>query len=369
MSDLKDQKDPYAKAGVDTARSVLALTGLLKRLKQTHELRTGLRGSVALESGYFATVLDLGQKQGLALSTDGVGTKILLAEMMDKYDTVGIDCIAMNVNDLLCVGAEPIALLDYLAVQQADERLLSELGKGLLEGARQANISIPGGELAQVKDMLKGEREGYAFDLVGTAVGLVDMDRLIIGQNIADGDALIGFASSGLHSNGFSLARRVLLDEAGFKLDQVIDELGKPLGEVLLEPTRIYVPQIMAMLKTQLKIKGMAHITGDGLFNLTRFKKEVGFFIDFMPDAPPIFNLIQKCGKISQAEMYKVFNMGIGFCIIVPYEQARLAVSLGQELGVEAFVMGSAVEDKQRKIVVYPHKLVGRGGNFVKLAM
>jgi phosphoribosylformylglycinamidine cyclo-ligase len=351
---------------VDTGQSQTALAGLLKWVSQSVELRQGI-GSVALEAGYFASVLRLGENMGLALSTDGVGTKILIAQMLGKYDTVGIDCVAMNVNDILCVGAEPIGMLNYLAVQKADPHLLEELGKGLLEGARQARVPIPGGELAQLREMISARREGYGFDLVGMAVGLVPLDRIIIGQDIAEGDALVGLASSGLHSNGFTLARRVLLDEAGFKVDRPVEELGKPLGEALLEPTRIYVPQVMALLQSGLNVKALIHITGDGLFNLNRVKKEVGYFIDFLPDPPPIFSLIQECGKVSQEEMFRVFNMGIGFCLVVPDSQALLAVGLAKELGVDAFRLGYVVEDEERKIVLQPKSLVGRAGCFQRL--
>ncbi len=363
----KNPQDIYAQAGVDTDESQTALAGLLKWVKQSYDFRRGI-GAVALESGYFASVLDLGGT-GLALSTDGVGTKLLIAQMIEKYDTIGIDCVAMNVNDILCVGAEPISMLNYLAVQQADPKLLEELGKGLLEGARQARISIPGGELAQLREIIKAEREGYGFDLAGTAVGLVPMDKIIIGQHIAEGDALIGLASSGLHSNGFTLARRVLLDEAGLKVDKVVAELGKPLGEALLEPTRIYVSEVLDLLRSNFDIKAMAHITGDGLFNLTRVKKAVGYFIDFLPEPPPIFKLIQECGKLSDAEMYRVFNMGVGFCLIVPDDQALLTVAMAKELGVEAFRLGYVVEDAERKIVVQPKSLVGRNGSFMKIPM
>jgi phosphoribosylformylglycinamidine cyclo-ligase len=362
----KNPQDLYAESGVDTDQSQSALAGLLKWVNQSLEFRQGI-GSVALESGHFANVINMGGKMGLALSTDGVGTKILIAQMMEKYDTVGIDCVAMNVNDILCVGAEPIAMLDYLAVQYADATLLEELGKGLLEGARQARISIPGGELAQLREMIDGERAGYGFDLVGMAVGMVPLDKVIVGQHIAAGDALIGLASSGLHSNGFTLARHVLLDKAKFKVHKVVEELGKPLGEVLLEPTRIYVSLVLDLLQSGLDIKAMAHITGDGLFNLTRVKKEVGYFIDFLPDTPPIFTLIQECGKLGAEEMFKVFNMGTGFCLIVPDDQALLAVTLAKELGMEAYRMGYVVEDPERKIIVQPKSLVGRNGCFMKL--
>src|SRR5512134_4042712 len=194
----------YSSAGVNTVKEEAALAGLLTWVGKT--LAFG-RHRPALDFGYFASVLDLGNGTGLALSTDGVGTKLLVAEMLDRYDTVGIDCVAMNVNDLLCIGAEPLAMLDYIAVQEADPQMLEAIGKGLYEGARQANISIPGGEIAQVRELIQGVREGRGFDLAGACVGTVPMDRIIVGQDIRPGDVVIGLRSSGIHSNGLTLAR------------------------------------------------------------------------------------------------------------------------------------------------------------------
>jgi phosphoribosylformylglycinamidine cyclo-ligase len=219
-------------------REEAALAGLLRWVGRT--LAFGRHRS-ALDFGYFASVLDLGHGLGLALSTDGVGSKLLVAQMLDKYDTIGIDCVAMNVNDVLCVGAEPLCMLDYIAVQEADPDLLEQIGRGLYEGARQANICIPGGEIAQVREMIRGEREGRGFDLAGACVGLVPMDRILVGQAIQAGDAVIGVRSSGIHSNGLTLAREVFFKRAKVKPDTYMGELGRTIGEELLVPTRIYV--------------------------------------------------------------------------------------------------------------------------------
>jgi phosphoribosylformylglycinamidine cyclo-ligase len=283
--------------------------------------------------------------------------------MLDKYDTVGIDCIAMNVNDLLCVGAEPLAMLDYIAVQEADPAMLEAIGKGLYEGARQANISIPGGEIAQVRELIRGVREGRGFDLAGACVGIVPMDRIIIGQDIQPGDIVIGLRSSGIHSNGLTLAREVFFKRAGYPVDTHVPELGRTIGEELLEPTRIYVREVMELLRSGLDIRAMAHITSDGLLNLARVKAQVGYVLDMLPAPHPIFSLLQRLGRVSDEEMFQVYNMGIGFCLVVAAAQADQAMDALKGLGVEAYRLGRAVADPARKVFL-PNGLVGEGNSF-----
>jgi len=241
MSDLS-----YGQAGVDVAREEKALSGLVGWAKKTFALRKkGEPGSSVLDIGYFANVVEIAPNLGLAVSADGVGTKLLVAQLADKYDTVGIDLVAMHVNDLICLGAEPVSLLDYLAVEDPDPRLLSEVGKGLYAGCEQARITLPGGELAQIGSMLKGAVAGRAFDVAGFVVGLVALDRINTGKDVRAGDVVVGFHSSGLHSNGYSLARKALLEKGGLKVTDRPAELGgKSLGDVLLEPTKIYVKPI-----------------------------------------------------------------------------------------------------------------------------
>src|SRR3972149_8967416 len=196
-----------------------------------------------LDFGHFANVLPISESQGIALSTDGIGTKAIIAQMLDRYDTSGIDCVAMNANDILCVGAEPIAMVDYIAVETANARLLSEIAKGLAEGAELANIVVPGGEISQIEQIIKSARPGYGFDLVGTCIGTVDPRRLITGATIEPGDVIIGLASSGIHSNGLTLARKAFFESATLRPDSTLPGLARSLGEELLEPTRIYVPE------------------------------------------------------------------------------------------------------------------------------
>ncbi|MFQ6673026.1 MAG: phosphoribosylformylglycinamidine cyclo-ligase, partial [Candidatus Tectimicrobiota bacterium] len=302
----------YHDAGVTPADS---LGLLLKAIENVSEL--GAPQQLGL--GHFANVLQVEANLGIALTTDGVGTKILIAQMMDRYETIGIDCVAMNVNDLLCVGATPIAMVDYLAVEEPHERLLEEIGRGLAEGARRANINICGGELAQIKPMLQGVKPDWGFDLVGTGVGVVNLDAIISGEAIEHGDRILGLPSNGLHSNGYSLARKVLLERRGVDVDSYVPELGTSLGEELLKETCIYVDEVVALLQSAVVVNGLAHITGDGLGNLTRLATPMGFVIDQYPEEwiPPIFHLIRESGPVDLAEMFYVFNMGIGFCVIV----------------------------------------------------
>ena len=351
----------YAGAGVNTVKEEAALAGLLKWVGKTLEF--GSRRS-ALDFGYFASVLDLGNGQGLALSTDGVGTKLLVAQMMDKYDTIGIDCVAMNVNDVLCVGAEPLCMLDYVAVQEADPSFLEQIGKGLHEGARQANISIPGGEIAQVRELITGARQGRGFDLAGACVGLVPMNRILIGQAIQPGDVVIGLRSSGIHSNGLTLAREVFFKKAGYRPDACVAELGRTLGEELLEPTRIYVREVLDLLRAGLDIKALIHITSDGFLNLARVQAKVGYAIDWLPEPQPIFRLLQQIGGVSDEEMFCVYNMGTGFCLVVAPAHADRVLEALNRSGLEAYRLGHAVHDPDRKVHLVPKGLVGEGSGF-----
>ncbi len=355
----------YRQAGVDTARVTSALTDLTALVRKTFTYRKEI-GRVILPLGYFANVIALGKNLGLAISTDGVGTKILVAQMLGKFDTIGVDCVAMNVNDLLCVGAEPLALVDYLAVQAPNRRLLREMGKGLQEGARQARITIPGGEIAQLGEIIRGVHGDDGFDLVGTCVGTVPLDRIIIGQHIKPKDVILGLRSSGIHSNGLTLARDVLFHRQRLRPTQHIPELGRTIGQELLEPTRIYVREIIAMLKAGLHVKALIHITGDGLLNLSRVAARVGFVIDFWPDPHPIFGVIQQMGRVATEEMFRVFNMGIGFCVVLPNDRAQIAraISIAKKHGAECYRLGQAIRDVERKIFVKPYRLVGKGDGF-----
>ena len=304
----------YQGSGVTSLDQRPGFKALLGQLKQTFAFRPDT-GRSLLNFGCYASILDIGTPQAIAISTDGIGTKAIVAQLMDKYDTVGIDCVAMNVNDVLCVGAEPIAMLDYIAVEIADDRLLEEIGKGLLEGARQANISIPGGEISQIREIIRSERPGHGFDLVGTCVGLVDKESIIAGAAVAPGDVIVGLASSGIHSNGLTLARKVL---------------GEEHPELTI-PTTIYYSRLE---KTRELVKGRMHITG-GAF--TKLKKlSAGFELDLTGlRIPGIF--YELYNKINDSSvMLKTFNCGAGFVEIVSpgfesrYRKVSDAVLIGK---------------------------------------
>jgi phosphoribosylformylglycinamidine cyclo-ligase len=261
-------------------------------------------------------VVRLDDRTGIALSTDGVGTKLVLAEQLGRWDTIGIDCVAMNVNDVVCVGAEPLAMVDYLAVDQANSEIAGAIGVGLARGAELAGIEIVGGELAQLGELING------LDLAGACFGTVQLDSLVIGAAIEPGDPVIGLPSSGLHSNGYTLARSALAD---IPLDD--DRLGRPLGDILLEPTEIYVKPIVDLLRSDVDVRGLAHITSGGLNNLLRLEAEVGYEIGDPLPVPPVFELIQELGEVSDEEMHEVFNMGCGFCVVVAASDEDFAVA------------------------------------------
>jgi len=315
--------DAYASAGVDVGRSdaaVDAIVGVLRTIELGRPSRSVLRG------GHYASVLRLTDTLGLALTTDGVGSKLVVAEQAGRLDTVGIDCVAMNVNDLVCVGAEPIAMLDYLAVEDADPERLERIARGLKTGAEAAGVEVPGGELAVLPELIRGHPSPGGFDLCGAAVGTVALDAIVTGERIAPGDALVGLPSTGLHSNGYTLARRAL---AGLALDERPDELGgATVADALLEPTAIYVRAVLELLRSEVPVHGLAHITGGGLTNLHRLHPGVGFAVDAPLPVPGVFGLVQRLGDVAPAEMWRVFNMGCGFVAVVPDEAADVAVAL-----------------------------------------
>jgi phosphoribosylformylglycinamidine cyclo-ligase len=321
LNGLVADRGAYAEAGVDAPGAHGALAGLVSVLKG---IDTGKPSRSVLQSGHYAAVLRLDDRTGLALCTDGVGSKVIVAEQAGRYDTVGIDCVAMNVNDVICVGAEPIALVDYIAVEDAQPEMLRQIAVGLREGAEQAGVEIPGGELAQLPELIKGHPSPNGFDLCASCVGLVALDRVVTGASIEPGDALIGIPSSGVHSNGFTLARKVLTD-----LREAPPELGgRTVADALLEPTVIYVRAVLELLASHVDVRGLAHITGDGLLNLTRLEAPVGYRIGSPLPVPPVFRLIAERGKVEDAELWEVFNMGCGFCVVVPQPDVEATVEL-----------------------------------------
>ncbi len=318
--------EAYAAAGVDTDeadRGVAAIVGQLKGAVPDGGSR------VVPLPGHYASVLKIAPGLGLAMATDGVGSKLVVAEQTGRIETVGIDCVAMNVNDLVCVGAEPIAMVDYIAVEQSDPERLGAIAAGIAEGARQANIEVPGGEVAVLPELINGHPSPGGFDLCGAAVGTVALDQIITGDLIAPGNALVGVPSSGLHSNGYTLARRAILEQGGLSYDDTPEELGgASVADALLEPTLIYVRAAIALIESEVDVHGLAHITGGGVANLLRLGKNIGYAIDAPLPVPGIFPLVQRLGSVTEREMWEVFNMGCGFVAIVPEEQAERAAEI-----------------------------------------
>jgi phosphoribosylformylglycinamidine cyclo-ligase len=346
-------EDLYSKAGVDSKNEGKVMDGLLSWINKTFAFRESV-GKAILPIGFFANIIDTGMGLGIALSTDGVGSKTLLAEKVKKYDTIGIDCIAMNVNDILCVGAEPISFMDYIAVDKIRNEIISEIAKGLYEGAKLAKVNIPGGEIAQVKEILH-EGEG-SFDIIGTALGFVKIDKIITGQNLIEGDIIIGLKSSGIHSNGLTLARKVLLNENC--KDDIIYEL--------LKPTKIYVNEVMSLMQ-KINIKGLANITGEGLLNILRLDSNVRYIIDDLPEVPEIFRLIKEKGNVSTEEMFKDFNMGVGFCLVISKEDEIKAFKILDEIGSDYKKIGFIKQALKPEILIENEKLFSSGGAFVKV--
>ncbi len=310
----------YKNSGVDIDEKEEAIKQLLS------SIMTKRKGTIGRPmGGHYAGLIEFGD-YALVLCTDGVGTKVKIAEALKKYDTIGIDCIAMNVNDALCVGAEPLAFVDYLAMEDPDPKITKEIGKGLEKGAKQSNISIVGGETADLSELING------FDLAGTCLAYVKKDRIILGDTIQHGDVIIGLSSSGIHSNGYTLARRVV-EEAEFSYpDRFPDGLypGKTIGEVMLTPTRIYVKEIIELFK-KIDVHGLAHITGSGLWNIPRLKEKVKYVIEDPLEPQPIFTFLQEYGNIDNREMYQIFNMGMGFTVVVAPEDEYETIGILQK--------------------------------------
>ncbi|AFH65801.1 phosphoribosylformylglycinamidine cyclo-ligase [Paenibacillus caseinilyticus] len=329
--------DAYKQAGVDIAAGNEAVERMKKHVKTTFrpEVLTELGGF----GGLFGLNKDKYEEPVLVSGTDGVGTKLKLAFAMDKHDTIGIDAVAMCVNDIIVQGAEPLFFLDYLACDKVIPEKIEAIVKGISDGCVQAGCALIGGETAEMPGMYS---EGE-YDIAGFTVGIVDKKKIIDGSTIRPGDVVLGLPSSGIHSNGFSLVRRLLLEQKGYKLDQALEALeGKKLGDVLIEPTRIYVKTILSLL-VKVQIKGMAHITGGGfLENIPRvLPKNVNAHIQYGSwPILPIFHLMQQDGSISNNDMFRTFNMGIGMVIVVSAEEAEATLAAARELGESIYRLG-----------------------------
>ena len=324
------RKLTYAEAGVDIHeenRSIDAMKAVLTARRKGF-------GAPLTEIGHYAGLLDMGSF-ALAMTTDGVGSKVLIANAISKWDTVGIDCVAMNVNDLYAIGAEPIAFVDYLAVEKVNPERAAQIAIGLARGAEISNMTIVGGETASLPEIIRG------FDLAGTAIGIVDKDKVVTGEKVRQGEVLVGVPSSGLHSNGYTLARRIIA-ESKYTYFDAMPGSKNTIGEELLVPTRIY-PEVVELVQ-KCDVHGLAHITGSGLLKLRRIS-QLGFEITDPLEPQPIFRFLQEQGNVDDEEMYRTFNMGMGFVVVLAESEAKEACSI---MGPGSRIIGSITKEGLR---------------------
>lgn len=327
----------YKKAGVDIEAGYRSVELMKKYVKET--MRPEVLGGLGGFSGAFslAAIKNM-EKPTLVSGTDGVGTKLKLAFLLDKHDTVGIDCVAMCVNDIACAGGEPLFFLDYIACGKNYPEKIATIVKGVAEGCKMSNAALIGGETAEMPGFYPEDE----YDLAGFAVGVVDEKDLITGENIQPGDVLVGIASSGVHSNGFSLVRKIF-DMTAESLNTYYEELGRTLGEALIEPTKIYVKALRSVRETGITIKGCSHITGGGFYeNIPRMLPE-GVNAHVKKDSypvPPIFELMKRKGQLEEKLMYNTYNMGLGMVLALQPEDADKAIAAIKAAGEEAYRVG-----------------------------
>ena len=326
----------YKKAGVDISKIKQSQKAIGKLIASTHNLQK--KAKITHGFGHYAGIVEIPGGKLLATHTDGVGTKVVIANMMKKYNTIGIDCVAMNVNDIICIGATPISFVDYIAANKNNQSIFKKIVEGLVKGAKKSAMPIVGGETAIMPDVIEGK--GFAFDLAGMVVGLVEKRKLILGNKIKPGDAIIGIKSTGIHSNGYSLARKALLTK--YSVKDKIKGVGT-IGDALLKPTEIYTKPVLEMIQ-KCKVNGLAHITGGAFTKLLRLK-ETGYEIDSLPKIPPIMGLVEEQGVKSE-EMYKTFNMGVGFCVIAPKNEVVEIKEIFKKHKISSMEIGQIISKK-----------------------
>ncbi len=340
-------KITYKDAGVDVHRGYEAVAQMKKHVQST--FTEGVLTDIGSFGGSFSLARFAGMKEPVLVSgTDGIGTKLKLAFMMDKHDTIGIDCVAMCVNDILCAGAVPLFFLDYIATGKIAPEHISEIVKGISDGCKESMCALIGGETAE----MPGFYQDGEYDVAGFAVGIVDREAMIDGKEIKTGDVIIGLPSSGVHSNGFSLVRK-LIEKANLNLSEYSDSLGETYGEALLKPTKLYVKAFLAA-KEAAKIKGMAHITGGGFIeNVPRMLPDSVNAKIYLRNIvkPPIYKFLEETSGLDKEELYNTFNMGIGMMMVVAKEEADKVVSALKEVGEQATIIGEIVEGNKGVIL------------------
>ncbi len=344
---LKSKSDSYAAAGVDITAGYKAVELMKQHIAKT--MTKGVCSDVGGFGGLFELDLEGITKPVLVSGTDGVGTKLKMAFLMDKHDTVGIDCVAMCVNDIICSGAKPLFFLDYIACGKNVPEKIADIVKGVAEGCVQSGAALIGGETAEMPGFYPIDE----YDLAGYSTGIVDRNKIVDNQTMKEGDVVIALASSGVHSNGFSLVRKVF-DVENADLKVPMEELGgKSVGETLLTPTKIYVKSVLALLE-KVKVKGISHITGGGFYeNIPRSIPDgLGAKIDKSAvKILPIFKLIAKTGNISEHDMFNTFNMGVGMSIVVAEEDVETALGILRENGEDAYVIGEIIKSEDKVIL------------------
>ena len=342
---MKKEDFTYEKAGVSIDKASKAHQIIGELIKRTYQTRKGKFGEVSGEYGHYAGLIDIGDNLCLALHVDGVGTKVLVSQLLGKYDTIGIDLVAMNANDLICMGAEPIALEDYLAVEEADPELIAEIMKGIVAGAEIAQMAVIGGETATIPDIIKGEVKGKGYDLSAMSIGVVKKSDIITGEKIQPSDLIIGLESSGIHSNGLTFARKALFEVGKLTINQNLPNSKIKVGEELLRPTKIYSREILEIIRSA-EVHGLAHITGGAFSKLDRLNfGKIGFNITNLPEPPLIFRAIQSIANVSDYELYRTFNMGIGFCIIAPESSYADIKKICQKFKTKAYQIGNIITE------------------------
>lgn len=338
----------YKDAGVDTKEGERAVSLMKDHVKKTfnENVLTGLGGF----GGLFKLPIEGMKEPVLVSGTDGVGTKLKIAFMMDKHDTVGIDCVAMCVNDVLCQGATPLFFLDYIATGKVTAEKIADIVKGIAEGCSQGKSALIGGETAE----MPGFYSDGEYDMAGFSVGVVDKEKIITGADIKEGDAIVGIPSSGIHSNGYSLVRKILFEKEGLGVNDKVDELGETLGEAILRPTRIYAKACNAVVPN-FKVKGIVHVTGGGFFeNVPRILPD-GIAASFEVGSwkvPKIFPFLKKCGGIEPKEMFSTFNMGVGMMMFVEAKDAEKVVAALQAAGEDASIIGKTVKSESDRVIL-----------------
>ncbi|MHA1713536.1 MAG: phosphoribosylformylglycinamidine cyclo-ligase [Candidatus Ranarchaeia archaeon] len=348
----------YADVGVDTKAILKSQRKIAQYLSRTFQTRKGKIGEVVTQIGHYAGLIKVNDQLLMASHCDGVGTKVLVAQRAHTYDTVGIDCVAMNVNDLVCIGAEPTTLIDYIALEEHRPDLLEQLIKGLTAGAETAQVAVTGGETAIMGPVIRGDRTGYGFDIAACVTGFLHPSRIIDGKKISEKDIVVGLPSSGFHSNGFSLIRRILFEKLQLSINDIFPGNSCKIKNVLLEPTRIYSPIITELLSNDVTVHGIAHITGGAFKKLERLtNKRLGYDLYDFPDPPQIFQTIKELSKITYTELLSTFNCGIGMILVAPPETENTIKKISSKFSLQTKFLGEIIKQPKIQVNILANKI------------